>query len=53
MALFHEMVGDAPETIAQYRKASQTEPLPRMGRGMTDAMLDTIRGAMAASRAAA
>jgi hypothetical protein len=51
MALFHDMVGADPETIAQYRKASETEPLLRMGRGMTDEMLGFIRGAMAASRA--
>jgi DNA-binding transcriptional MerR regulator len=53
MDLFHEMVGDDPATIAQYRKATETEPLLRMGRGMTDEMLDFIRAAMAASRAGA
>ncbi|MGZ5199618.1 MAG: MerR family transcriptional regulator [Telluria sp.] len=48
MALFHEMVSDDPAVIARYREATETEPLLRMGRGMTDEMLGWIRTATAA-----
>jgi hypothetical protein len=47
-----DMIGDDPEMIARFRHASLSEPLLRIGRGMTDEMLDFVRQAMAANRAA-
>ena len=46
MALFHDMVGNNPETIARFRTAIETEPLLRIGRGMTDEMLAWLRTAL-------
>jgi MerR family transcriptional regulator, thiopeptide resistance regulator len=52
LALTHEMLGTDPDTIAAFRQASLSEPLLRIGRGMTDEMLDFLRKAMTANRAA-
>lgn len=38
-ALFHDMVGDNPETIGRFKTALEKEPLLRIGRGMTDEMI--------------
>jgi DNA-binding transcriptional MerR regulator len=49
-AMFRELLGDDPAVIALYRKVSETEPLLRIGRGMTDEMLGYIRAALDASQ---
>ncbi|GGY74919.1 MerR family transcriptional regulator [Pseudoduganella plicata] len=46
MSLFHDMVGNRPETIARFRTAIETEPMLRIGRGMTDEMLAWLRQAL-------
>ena len=46
MELFHDMVGNNPDTIARFRTAIETEPLLRIGRGMTDEMLAWLRTAL-------
>lgn len=46
MALFHDMVGNRPDTIPRFRAAVENEPLLRIGRGMNDAMLAWLRGAL-------
>jgi len=45
MELFHDMVGNNPDTIPRFRRAIETEPLLRIGRGMTDEMLAWLRTA--------
>lgn len=46
LELFHDMVGDDPQTVQAFRHASATEPLLRMGTGVSDAMLEWLRKAM-------
>ena len=46
LALFHDMVGDEPATVAAFRQAATMEPLLRMGNGISDAMLEWLRKAM-------
>jgi DNA-binding transcriptional MerR regulator len=46
MTLFHDMVGSDPDTIARFRTAVETEPLLRVGRGMTDEMMAWLRTAL-------
>lgn len=46
MALFHDMVGHNPDTLPRFRQAIETEPLLRVGRGMTDDMLAWLRRAL-------
>jgi DNA-binding transcriptional MerR regulator len=43
--LFQDMVGTDPETVARFRRAVESEPVLRMGRGMTDEMIDFLRRA--------
>jgi hypothetical protein len=45
-ASFRDMLGDDPSIIARYRALSMSEPLLRMGRGMTDEMIAFIDAAM-------
>jgi DNA-binding transcriptional MerR regulator len=52
MALFHDMVGTDPDTIAAFRHASATEPLLRMGPGINDEMIAWLRRAMPGPKAA-
>jgi DNA-binding transcriptional MerR regulator len=46
LELFHDMVGDDPQTVAAFREAGAKEPLLRMGNGISDAMLAWLRQAM-------
>lgn len=46
MALFHDMVGNNPDTLPRFRRAIESEPLLRVGRGMTDEMLAWLRAAL-------
>ncbi|WUR12135.1 MerR family transcriptional regulator [[Empedobacter] haloabium] len=46
MELFHDMVGNHPDTLPRFRRAIETEPLLRVGRGMTDGMLAWLRAAL-------
>jgi DNA-binding transcriptional MerR regulator len=50
MDLFHDMVGTDTKDIDAFRSAIATEPLLRMGPGISDAMLGWLRRALAASR---
>ncbi|HEU5434911.1 MAG TPA: MerR family transcriptional regulator [Telluria sp.] len=47
-ALFQDMVGDDPATVPRFRLAVASEPLLRMGRGMTDEMVAWLRAARGA-----
>ena len=49
--LFTDMVGDDPEVVAQFRKASATEPLLRIGTGISDDVIAFLRNAMQNIRA--
>jgi DNA-binding transcriptional MerR regulator len=44
--LFQDMVGTAPETVPLFRHAVESEPVLRMGGGMTDEMRAFLRSAM-------
>ena len=44
--LFTEMVGDEPEVVAQFRRASATEPILRLGTGIGDDVIAFLRTAM-------
>jgi DNA-binding transcriptional MerR regulator len=46
MELFHDMGGNSPDTLPRFRRAIETEPLLRVGRGMTDEMLAWLRSAL-------
>lgn len=46
LALFHDMVGEDPQTVAAFREAGAKEPLLRMGNGISDAMLAWLKKAM-------
>ncbi|SFD62495.1 transcriptional regulator, MerR family [Massilia yuzhufengensis] len=46
-ALFTGMVGDAPEVVEQFRRASSTEPMLRLGTGIGDDVIAFLRRAMA------
>ncbi len=46
MDLFHDMVGNNPDTLPRFRHAIESEPLLRVGRGMTDEMLAWLRQAL-------
>ncbi len=46
MKLFHDMVGHDPDTLPRFRRAIETEPPLRIGRGMTDDMLAWLRRAL-------
>jgi DNA-binding transcriptional MerR regulator len=50
MELFHDMVGTDTKDIDAFRAAITTEPVLRMGPGISDAMLGWLRRAVAASR---
>jgi DNA-binding transcriptional MerR regulator len=50
MELFHDMVGTDTRDIDAFRGALASEPLLRMGPGISDAMLAWLRKALAASR---
>jgi DNA-binding transcriptional MerR regulator len=50
MELFHDMVGTDTRDVDAFRAAITTEPLLRMGPGISDAMLGWLRKALAASR---
>jgi hypothetical protein len=52
MALFHDMVGTDPETVANFRRAIASEPLLRMGPGINDEMIGWLRKAMPGPKAA-
>ncbi|MDB5769167.1 MAG: MerR family transcriptional regulator [Collimonas fungivorans] len=43
--LFQDMVGSDPATVARFRTAVESEPVLRMGRGMTDEMIVYLRRA--------
>jgi hypothetical protein len=44
-ALFQDMVGTDPGTVARFRNAVESEPVLQMGRGMTDEMIGFLRRA--------
>jgi DNA-binding transcriptional MerR regulator len=46
LALFHDMVGTDPQTVEAFRRASASEPLLRMGSGISEAVLEWLRQAM-------
>jgi DNA-binding transcriptional MerR regulator len=46
MDLFHDMVGTDPETIANFRRATASDPLLRMGPGIDDGTIAWLRKAM-------
>lgn len=46
MELFHDMVGNNPDTLPRFRRAIESEALLRVGRGMTDEMLAWLRAAL-------
>jgi len=50
MELFHDMVGTDTRDIDAFRGAIASEPLLRMGPGISDGMLAWLRRALAASR---
>jgi DNA-binding transcriptional MerR regulator len=50
MELFHDMVGTDTRDIEAFRGAIASEPVLRMGPGISDAMLGWLRRALAASR---
>jgi MerR family transcriptional regulator, thiopeptide resistance regulator len=52
MALFHDMVGTDPEAVAGFRRAMASEPVLRMGPGISDAMIGWLRRAMPGPKAA-
>lgn len=45
--LFHDMVGDDPEVVAQFRRAGNTEPMLHLGTGIGDDLIGFLRKAMA------
>lgn len=45
--LFHDMVGDDPEVVAQFRRAGSTEPMLHLGTGIGDELITFLRKAMA------
>lgn len=49
MDLFHDMVGTDPETIANFRRATATEPVLRSGPGIDDATIVWLRKALQAA----
>jgi len=51
MALFHDMVGADPDTVAAFRQATATDPLLRMGPGIGDDTIAWLRKAMAGPKA--
>lgn len=51
MALFHDMVGTDPDTVANFRRATASEPLLRMGPGINDEMIGWLRRAMPGPKA--
>jgi DNA-binding transcriptional MerR regulator len=46
LALFHDMVGNDPQDVDAFRKATATDPLLRMGPGISDATIAWLRKAM-------
>jgi DNA-binding transcriptional MerR regulator len=44
--LFTDMVGDDPEVIAQFRIATRSEPMLRLGTGIGDDVIEFLRKAM-------
>jgi DNA-binding transcriptional MerR regulator len=45
--LFHDMVGDDPEVVTQFRRAGSTEPVLHLGTGIGDDLIGFLRrGAM-------
>lgn len=48
-ALFEDMVGGDADTVVRFRQAIESEPLLRVGRTMTDAMLAWLRAAPASA----
>jgi hypothetical protein len=51
LALFHDMVGTDPDVVANFRSATATEPLLRMGPGISDEMIAWLRRAMPGPKA--
>jgi DNA-binding transcriptional MerR regulator len=51
LALFHDMVGADPDVVANFRRATATEPLLRMGPGISDEMIAWLRRAMPGPKA--
>lgn len=41
--LFHDMVGDNPETFGRFQAAMSNEPVLQIARGMTDDMIAWLR----------
>ncbi|QOY95408.1 MerR family transcriptional regulator [Massilia sp. UMI-21] len=52
-ALFHDMVGDDPEVVAQFRRAGSLEPMLHLGTGIGDDVIAFLRQAMARMHAPA
>lgn len=46
MTMFQDMVGNDPDDIEAFRRASASEPVLRMGSGIGDDMLDWLRKSM-------
>jgi DNA-binding transcriptional MerR regulator len=46
MALFHDMVGADPQDVAAFRHASASEPLLRMGSGISGEMIGWLKKAL-------
>ena len=44
--LFHEMVGDDPDVVAQFRHAGNTEPMLHLGTGIGEDVIGFLRRAM-------
>jgi DNA-binding transcriptional MerR regulator len=49
MDLFHDMVGTDPETVANFRRATEEEPMLRKGAGITAEALAWLRKGVAAA----
>jgi DNA-binding transcriptional MerR regulator len=52
-ALFHDMVGDDPEVVAQFRRAGSLEPMLHLGTGIGDDLIAFLRKAMGRMQASA
>lgn len=52
MELFHDMVGTDPEAVAGFRRAMASEPVLRMGPGISDEMIGWLRRAIPGPKAA-
>lgn len=52
-ALFHDMVGDDPEVVAQFRRAGSLEPMLHLGTGIGEDLVAFLRKAMGRMQARA